>query len=422
MESLHFDMLFEISKQLDIYAIIQLCSLNKKFTSVSNATMWTFLLKRDHNKYINSNLYPTNINFNNLTCIEKYKFFHTLNNVINRSCYYCNNYIKLIDVSLLFSLNDMIIYSDMILPRGIYYLTNLTRLDIKLLPVRFEINEIVEFLEKNHTYKIKLYEAEYFIVSKEIGSLQNLLSFVANGNNIKSIPDEFYHLTRLENLELADNKLTSFIDCNNFANLFKLDMEKNNISIIPNSISMLTNLEYLYLGDNQIKYFPKELCALVKLKALYLNANLIIDIPKEIGNLKLLRTLNLSNNHIQILPIEICLIGNDYEKAYLGITHLHKWLQLYCIKSILLNNNLIKNIENNICNLHQADLSIIMNVDKHVKTSLYKTNIIDLSDNYLKAIPEGISNFNMLKSIELMNNPIEFIHSDIINNPKIKLL
>ena len=125
-------------------------------------------------------------------------------------------------------------------------------------------------------------------VEKELGSLssKDFLSIECistPSKNIKDIPRSIKFLTKLIELDLSHNQLTS----------------------LPPEIGSLTNLKTLFLYQNQLTTLPPEIGNLTKLTTLYLHYNQLTTIPPEIGNLPNLAYLGLYNNQLTTIPPEI---------------------------------------------------------------------------------------------------------------------
>lgn len=75
-------------------------------------------------------------------------------------------------------------------------------------------------------------------------------------------------LTKLGQLDLSYNKLTTFPDvCNeHFTNISELNLQNNEITEIPDDIQLLTGLKHFNLSVNRIVTLPKALANISKLK------------------------------------------------------------------------------------------------------------------------------------------------------------
>ena len=117
------------------------------------------------------------------------------------------------------------------------------------------------------------------------------------------IPREIAHLTELERLDLADNRLSGDIPSElcGLTKLERLRLDNNSLAgNIPPELGGLTKLEWLYLNDNDISGdIPPELGGMTELEELQLNDNnLSGNIPPELGGLTKLEWLDLNGNHL----------------------------------------------------------------------------------------------------------------------------
>eukprot|EP01083_Nonionella_stella_P101431 287534_1 len=145
----------------------------------------------------------------------------------------------------------------------------------------------------------------------------NLQILEATNNNIcldsDSIESIFSRCTKLKELDLSNNRITSISSCLFYLPaLHRLAFTQNKISCIRISDSNNNSqLADLYLGHNELVEFPFNALRLSSLKLLNLRANQLNQITKHISECCVhLERLDISGNNLQTLPPEISLIQN----------------------------------------------------------------------------------------------------------------
>ncbi|KAL2471203.1 putative LRR receptor-like serine/threonine-protein kinase [Abeliophyllum distichum] len=140
------------------------------------------------------------------------------------------------------------------------------------------------------------------MIPSEIGNMSNLIWLEMGGNNwIRTIPDTFSQLRKLQKLSLSENKLQGSIPdtlCN-LENMFFIDFGINKLSQqLPTCLGNLTSLREFYLDSNLLTstipstlWISKEI-QIVDMSYNFLNGSL----DPEMGNIKSMRELYLSRN------------------------------------------------------------------------------------------------------------------------------
>jgi hypothetical protein len=209
MENLPKDILFQLSLELDLPNLLNLCKTNRLLNEkvCNNENIWLSKLNKDFPLHNNLNI---QINFKN-----KYKLLYDLHKLRNKLKF----------------------------KRSVYELFNSEKLDLS----RKDIQEL----------------------PKEIEILQNLETLNLDYNQIKEIPEEIGKLTNLKYLSLRGNgPLLIPREIGKLTNLFYLNLSMNTIKELPEEIGDLHNLEILDLSHNYIVKLPKQIGNLYKLKSL----------------------------------------------------------------------------------------------------------------------------------------------------------
>ncbi|KAK4486789.1 hypothetical protein RD792_006621 [Penstemon davidsonii] len=137
-----------------------------------------------------------------------------------------------------------------------------------------------------------------------IGKLTKLESLDLSNNKITSLPSDFWSLGLLKNLNLSFNQISGSLSSNmgNFGQLQSLDVSFNNFSdSIPEAISSLSNLRVLNLSHNGLEsMIPLGISQCRSLFSVDLSSNKLNgSLPNGFGNaFPEMKFLNLADNEI----------------------------------------------------------------------------------------------------------------------------
>ncbi|XP_071039036.1 leucine-rich repeat-containing protein 1 isoform X2 [Parasteatoda tepidariorum] len=127
--------------------------------------------------------------------------------------------------------------------------------------------------------------------------------FIANGNNLKHLPDSFTCLENLIKLELDENQLCELpTDFGSLLGLTYLDICHNDLKKLPDSFSLLKNLKICLLSMNYLTELPQNFGMLCSLEDLKLDHNMLTELPESFSNLVTLTSLDLYNNNLKEIP------------------------------------------------------------------------------------------------------------------------
>ena len=184
---------------------------------------------------------------------------------------------------------------------------------LESLPDEFAILQSLE--------KLDLSVNDFYEFPKVICKLKNLKELVCCGicdvecyyyQRLKSLPDEFANLQRLERLNLKCNPFQEFPKavCK-LKNLKELNLKLCDLKSLPDEFANLQNLERLDLSENNFYELPKIVCKLKNLKELvccgfcdveYYYYQCLESLPDEFANLQKLEKLELSGNNFKEFP------------------------------------------------------------------------------------------------------------------------
>lgn len=220
----------------------------------------------------------------------------------------------------------------------------------------------------------------------------HLTRLVLRKNLIQELdPEIFQPLTKLEHLDLYDNKIKHVGDAlNNLISLEHLDLSFNVLREIPETLSRLTALQIVFFVQNRISHITglqglgatltslelganrirriEGLDALVNLKELWLGKNKITRI-ENLDNLKQLTILSLQSNRI---------------------TKIENLEKLENLEQLLLSHNGIERLEG---------------LERNTKLKM-----LDVGSNFISAI-ENVSHLTSLEDLWLGGNKIPDLHA-----------
>uniref|UniRef100_A0A1B0CLB2 Myb-like domain-containing protein n=2 Tax=Lutzomyia longipalpis TaxID=7200 RepID=A0A1B0CLB2_LUTLO len=226
---------------------------------------------------------------------------------------------KLEDLSILNLSNNLLTQ----LPAEIGFLRKLTHLNLnsnKLakLPVDFFKLQDLRVLDLSHN--------NFDDIHADLVDLVMLENLDLSHNNLKSLPSGIGFLVRLTSLNISFNHIKELP--NDILNVMNNDLQNlpefmgelrkmeilysqnNNITEIPNLVGC-NALKEIQLGCNSIEAISDEFCqSLPQLKVLNLKDNKLKEISKEIVLLRSLSTLDVSNNLLEQLPSTLSMLSH----------------------------------------------------------------------------------------------------------------
>ncbi|KAG7089781.1 hypothetical protein E1B28_011433 [Marasmius oreades] len=181
--------------------------------------------------------------------------------------------------------------------------------------------------------ELDLYDNKVKDVGNALNNLSKLTVLDLSFNLVKMIPEALNHLPSLETVYFVQNKITKITNLDSSSNLRSLELGGNRIRRIEN-LESLVNLEELWLGKNKITKI-EGISTLKRLKILSLQSNRITVI-ENLEGLETLEELYLSHNGIKKLEglddnreLRTLDVGANFISAIENVSHLTKLEELW---------------------------------------------------------------------------------------------
>ncbi|KII89932.1 hypothetical protein PLICRDRAFT_40112 [Plicaturopsis crispa FD-325 SS-3] len=192
--------------------------------------------------------------------------------------------------------------------------------------------------------ELDVYDNKIKTVGDALNELSGLTVLDLSFNLLRAIPDTLEHLKSLSTIYFVQNRISHITGLEAVgATLRSLELGGNKIRKIEN-LDALVNLEELWLGKNKISKL-ENLGSLRKLKILALQSNRIIKI-EGLENLENLEDLYLSHNGVtelegveHNLKLKTLDLGNNFIPTLHNVSHLSHLEELW------LNNNKIPDLK-----------------------------------------------------------------------------
>ena len=123
-----------------------------------------------------------------------------------------------------------------------------------------------------------------------------------SGNNLSTLPNDFYRLHKLRILFLSDNHFTVFPEVlGKCEQLDIIGFKSNQIKKISDK-ALPPNTRWLILTNNKLKELPKSIGKCSRMQKLMLAGNQLKNLPTELQNCRNLELLRISANKMEALP------------------------------------------------------------------------------------------------------------------------
>ncbi len=121
-------------------------------------------------------------------------------------------------------------------------------------------------------------------------------------NQLKHIPKAIIKIKTLKDVNLSNNKISSFHHLSKLPNLRSLWLRNNQISNLNKSVNDMSQLVNLYLENNQLEALPSDLSGLKSLKVLHLSFNAFQELPESLQTIPSVMRLHIDHCKIDTIP------------------------------------------------------------------------------------------------------------------------
>ncbi|MDR2540100.1 MAG: leucine-rich repeat domain-containing protein [Chlamydiales bacterium] len=176
---------------------------------------------------------------------------------------------------------------------------------------------------------LELQSSELVFLPREIYHLRNLIKLDLSLNRIEFLHRAIKVWTQLEELNLSCNELTDLPHdgIKHLINLKNLNICGNKLKCLPRSIGYLKNLKVLDVEENYLQELPAEIGQCSSLEVLKASSNKLSQLPKELKELISLVEFSVADNELKYSSEELQALGvNSWkriEKADLSQNYLN---------------------------------------------------------------------------------------------------
>ncbi|XP_039412174.1 leucine-rich repeat-containing protein 40 isoform X1 [Corvus cornix cornix] len=310
----------------------------------------------------------------------------------------------------------------------------------------------------------------------DLSAMKSLRLLDCTKNYLETVPSKLATMASLEQLYLRKNKLRSLPEFPSCKLLKELHAGENQIEILnAENLKQLSSLCVLELRDNKIKAVPEEIMVLQKLERLDLANNDISRLPYTLGNLPQLKFLALEGNPLRTIRRDLLQKGTQELLKYLRSkiqddgpgpneeapvtamtlpsqsmvnTHAITTLKLLeysdkqaaeipaavfdavgtnPVATVNFSKNQLREIPPRLVELKDSvcDVSLGFNKISSVSSELcllHKLTHLDLRNNVLTALPEGMEALKRLHTINLAFNRFKVFPSVLYHLPALETI
>ena len=276
-----------------------------------------------------------------------------------------------------------------------------------------------------HVRRIEANRNQINALPDAVGRLSDLNALMVSHNSLDLLPGTFSELHNLEVLDVSHNCLTRLPehigDC---GKLRRLIADHNRLIDLPSALNGLSSIEELSLSDNRLCVLPTAINTLTTLTSLNIADNQIEALP-DLSALGL-RTLDASNNSIRRLPAQLAglvesaqvgLANNPLDPPLLQIAMQGKGSLVAYLRAQL---KIQKAVRDNASTLSLSGKHLSFLPDEICELS--QLGSLDLSDNELEQLPNGIGMLENLTVLSLRNNRLAFLPPALFQLSKLREL
>lgn len=279
---------------------------------------------------------------------------------------------------------------------------NLSGNNLKSLPQEITRWDKLEKLDLSKNYGLRRTKAnDNTSLPQEILTLVNLRELIISECNLQRLPPIIWQMTNLHVLDVSRNKINILVpEVGNLSNLKKINLKHTNITSLPPEIVYCQDLEEILLWGNKISTLPETLPELLKLKTLGLNYR------DFCGQMDAMREKFLNTGQVK----------SDYIPQIV--------FDLPALESLDLEGTKINNMPET-TNHGLRELNLSRNFLGALPRSVYNLNhltLLNLSDNQFSTLPDELGNLRSLTKLRLANNQIHFLPLTIGNLKNLKEL
>ncbi|KAM4773080.1 leucine-rich repeat-containing protein 40 [Cyanocitta cristata] len=310
----------------------------------------------------------------------------------------------------------------------------------------------------------------------DLSAMKSLRQLDCTKNYLETVPSKLATMASLEQLYLRKNKLRSLPEFPSCKLLKELHAGENQIEILnAENLKQLSSLCVLELRDNKIKAVPEEITVLQKLERLDLANNDISRLPYTLGNLPQLKFLALEGNPLRTIRRDLLQKGTQELLKYLRSkiqddgpgpneeapvtamtlpsqstvnTHAITTLKLLeysdkqaaeipaavfdavgtnPVATVNFSKNQLREIPPRLVELKDSvcDVSLGFNKISSISSELcllHKLTHLDLRNNVLTALPEGMEALKRLHTINLAFNRFKVFPSVLYHLPALETI
>uniref|UniRef100_A0A0K2U430 Gelsolin-like domain-containing protein n=1 Tax=Lepeophtheirus salmonis TaxID=72036 RepID=A0A0K2U430_LEPSM len=235
------------------------------------------------------------------------------------------------------------------------------------------------------------------------------------------------HMSSLRWLKLTNTKLKSIPDqLVKLNTLEHLTLKRNQVGEINPGIAKLSSLRTLNLSRNQISSsgVPSQLFDNEELTTLDISHNKLSSVPEGISNCKSLLVLNMSHNQLETIPSSVLMSLTDL--LYFDVSHNDldtlppQLRRLANLQTLDLSFNPLSHFQirplPSLTELKVLSMKSTQRTNSNIPgnlEALVHLSDVDLSENNLTKIPEGLLTVPNIRRLNLGDNQISEVSQDI---------